>query len=42
MGLGPTTLRTEMAAVVAGAALALLRAGLVTQAPYGGFPETSL
>lgn len=42
VGLGPTTLRTETAAVVAGAALALLRAGLVTQAPSGGFPETSL
>jgi 16S rRNA (uracil1498-N3)-methyltransferase len=33
VGLGPTILRTETAAVVAGALLAAMRAGLVTKAP---------
>jgi 16S rRNA (uracil1498-N3)-methyltransferase len=33
VGLGPTTLRTETAAVVTGAALGLLRAGLLLTAP---------
>lgn len=44
VGLGPTTLRTETAAVVAAAALALLRGGLVAPAvrgPEGGTTRPS-
>ena len=42
IGLGPTTLRTETAAVVAGAALGLMRAGLVAPASPGGFSGSPL